>query len=238
LIEFRDVSKVFATSEVISGFSLIVPSRQITVLMGLSGSGKTTLLQMVNRMVSPTTGSVTIDGQDVSGLDPVKLRRSIGYVMQEVGLLPHKTILENVELIALISGQSKQEARANSTEMLNLVGLNESFFDRYPAQLSGGQQQRVGVARALAIKPNVLLMDEPFGAVDPIVREELQAELIRIQRELSLTIIFVTHDRHEALRLADNLVLLSAGGHIEQQGTPAQFRATPKNDFVKKLLGV
>jgi osmoprotectant transport system ATP-binding protein len=238
LIEFRDVSKVFATSEVISGFSLIVPSRQITVLMGLSGSGKTTLLQMVNRMVSPTTGSITIDGQDVSGLDPVKLRRSIGYVMQEVGLLPHKTILENVELIALISGQSKQEARANSTEMLNLVGLNESFFDRYPAQLSGGQQQRVGVARALAIKPNVLLMDEPFGAVDPIVREELQAELIRIQRELSLTIIFVTHDRHEALRLADNLVLLSAGGHIEQQGTPAQFRATPKNDFVKKLLGV
>jgi osmoprotectant transport system ATP-binding protein len=238
VIEFRDVSKAFAGPEVISGFSLIVPSRQITVLMGLSGSGKTTLLQMVNRMVSPTSGSITIDGQDVSGLDPVKLRRSIGYVMQEVGLLPHKTILENVELIALISGQSKQEARANSTEMLHLVGLNESFFDRYPARLSGGQQQRVGVARALAIKPNILLMDEPFGAVDPIVREELQAELIRIQRELSLTIIFVTHDRHEALRLADNLVLLSAGGHIEQQGTPAQFRATPKNDFVKKLLGV
>jgi osmoprotectant transport system ATP-binding protein len=238
VIEFRDVSKAFAGPEVISGFSLIVPSRQITVLMGLSGSGKTTLLQMVNRMVSPTSGSITIDGQDVSGLDPVKLRRSIGYVMQEVGLLPHKTILENVELIALISGQSKQEARANSTEMLHLVGLNESFFDRYPAQLSGGQQQRVGVARALAIKPNILLMDEPFGAVDPIVREELQAELIRIQRELSLTIIFVTHDRHEALRLADSLVLLSAGGRIEQQGTPAQFRANPKNDFVKKLLGV
>ena len=238
MIEFRDVSKVFAGPEVISGFSLAVPSRQITVLMGLSGSGKTTLLQMVNRMVSPTSGSITIDGQDVSGLDPVKLRRSIGYVMQEVGLLPHKTILENVELIALISGQSKQEARANSTQMLHLVGLNESFFDRYPAQLSGGQQHRVGVARALAIKPNILLMDEPFGAVDPIVREELQAELIRIQRELSLTIIFVTHDRHEALRLADNLVLLSAGGRIEQQGTPAQFRENPKNDFVKKLLGV
>ncbi len=238
MIEFRDVSKAFAGPEVISGFSLVVPSRQITVLMGLSGSGKTTLLQMVNRMVSPTSGAITIDSQDVSGLDPVKLRRSIGYVMQEVGLLPHKTILDNVELIALISGQSKQEARANSTQMLHLVGLNESFFDRYPAQLSGGQQQRVGVARALAIKPNILLMDEPFGAVDPIVREELQAELIRIQRELSLTIIFVTHDRHEALRLADNLVLLSAGGRIEQQGTPAQFRATPKNDFVKKLLGV
>ncbi len=238
MIEFRDVHKSFATTEVISGFSLTVPSRQVTVLMGLSGSGKTTLLQMVNRMVAPTSGSIAIDGQDISEVDAVKLRRSIGYVMQEVGLLPHKTILENVELIALISGQSKQEARANSTEMLHLVGLNESFFQRYPSQLSGGQQQRVGVARALAIKPNILLMDEPFGAVDPIVREELQDELVRIQRELALTIIFVTHDRHEALRLADNLVLLSAGGHIEQQGAPAEFRANPKNDFVKKLLGV
>lgn len=238
MIQFKDVRKAFAGTEVISGFSLTVPSRQITVLMGLSGSGKTTLLQMVNRMVAPTSGSIAIDGQDVSEVDAVKLRRSIGYVMQEVGLLPHKTILENVELIALISGQSKQEARANSTDMLHLVGLNESFFQRYPSQLSGGQQQRVGVARALAIKPNILLMDEPFGAVDPIVREELQDELVRIQRELALTIIFVTHDRHEALRLADNLVLLSAGGHIEQQGTPAEFRANPKNDFVKKLLGV
>ena len=238
MIEFRDVHKAFAATEVISGFSLTVPSRQITVLMGLSGSGKTTLLQMVNRMVAPTSGSIAIDGQDISEVDAVKLRRSIGYVMQEVGLLPHKAILENVELIALISGQSKQEARANSTAMLHLVGLNESFFQRYPSQLSGGQQQRVGVARALAIKPNILLMDEPFGAVDPIVREELQDELVRIQRELALTIIFVTHDRHEALRLADNLVLLSAGGHIEQQGTPAEFRANPKNDFVKKLLGV
>lgn len=238
MIEFKDVRKAFAGTEVISGFSLTVPSRQITVLMGLSGSGKTTLLQMVNRMVAPTSGSIAIDGQDISEVDAVKLRRSIGYVMQEVGLLPHKTTLENVELIALISGQSKQEARANSTDMLHLVGLNESFFQRYPSQLSGGQQQRVGVARALAIKPNILLMDEPFGAVDPIVREELQDELVRIQRELALTIIFVTHDRHEAMRLADNLVLLSAGGHIEQQGAPAEFRANPKNDFVKKLLGV
>lgn len=206
--------------------------------MGLSGSGKTTLLQMVNKMVVPTSGSVLIDGQDISALDSVKLRRSIGYVMQEVGLLPHKTILENVELIAGISGQDKEEARTNSTEMLNLVGINESFFQRYPSQLSGGQQQRVGVARALAIKPNILLMDEPFGAVDPIVREELQDELVRIQRELALTIVFVTHDRHEALRLADQLVLLSAGGQIEQQGPPAEFKKKPKNDFVKKLLGV
>lgn len=238
MIEFRNVSKTYGDLKAVGEFSLVVPTRQITVLMGLSGSGKTTLLQMVNKMVEPTTGSVLVDDQDIAELDSVKLRRSIGYVMQEVGLLPHKSILENVELIATISGQSKQLARDNATQMLNLVGIDESFFDRYPSQLSGGQQQRVGVARALAIKPNILLMDEPFGAVDPIVREELQDELIRIQRSLGLTIMFVTHDRHEALRLADQLVLLSEGGHIEQSGSPADFKQHPKNDFVKKLLGV
>jgi osmoprotectant transport system ATP-binding protein len=158
--------------------------------------------------------------------------------MQEVGLLPHKSILDNVSLIAKISGQTDVEAQANAIAMLELVGIDESFFARYPSQLSGGQQQRVGVARALAIKPNILLMDEPFGAVDPIVREELQDELMRIQRSLSLTIMFVTHDRHEALRLADQLVLLSSGGQIEQQGSPAEFRESPKNDFVRKLLGL
>jgi osmoprotectant transport system ATP-binding protein len=238
LIEFRSVSKAYGRTNAVSEFSLVVPTRKITVLMGLSGSGKTTLLQMVNKMVEPTSGIVLVDDQDISNLDSVKLRRSIGYVLQEVGLLPHKTILENVELIATISGQSKQTASQNATEMLNLVGIDQSFFDRYPSQLSGGQQQRVGVARALAIKPNILLMDEPFGAVDPIVREELQDELMRIQQSLGLTIIFVTHDRHEALRLADQLVLLSEGGHIEQNGTPQDFRESPKNEFVKKLLGV
>jgi osmoprotectant transport system ATP-binding protein len=238
LIEFRSVSKAYGRTNAVSEFSLVVPTRKITVLMGLSGSGKTTLLQMVNKMVEPTSGIVLVDDQDISNLDSVKLRRSIGYVLQEVGLLPHKTILENVELIATISGQSKQTASQNATEMLNLVGIDQSFFDRYPSQLSGGQQQRVGVARALAIKPNILLMDEPFGAVDPIVREELQDELMRIQQSLGLTIIFVTHDRHEALRLADQLVLLSEGGHIEQSGTPQDFRERPKNEFVKKLLGV
>jgi osmoprotectant transport system ATP-binding protein len=228
LIEFRSVSKAYGRTNAVSDFSLVVPTRKITVLMGLSGSGKTTLLQMVNKMVEPTSGIVLVDDQDISNLDSVKLRRSIGYVMQEVGLLPHKTILENVELIATISGQSKQTASQNATEMLNLVGIDQSFFDRYPSQLSGGQQQRVGVARALAIKPNILLMDEPFGAVDPIVREELQDELMRIQQSLGLTIIFVTHDRHEALRLADQLVLLSEGGHIEQNGTPEDFRERPE----------
>ena len=238
MIEFRKVSKTYGAVDAVGNFSLVVPTRKITVLMGLSGSGKTTLLQMVNKMVEPTSGIVLVDDQDISGLDSVKLRRSTGYVMQEVGLLPHKSSMENVDLIATISGQDKKTAYQNATEMLNLVGIDQSFFDRYPAQLSGGQQQRVGVARALAIKPNILLMDEPFGAVDPIVRDELQDELMRIQQSLGLTIIFVTHDRHEALRLADQLVLLSEGGRIEQSGAPEEFRERPKNDFVKKLLGV
>lgn len=238
MIEFRNVSKSYGQVVAVDNFSLSAPSGKITVLMGLSGSGKTTVMQMVNKLVEPSEGTVLVDGVDTSTLDSVKLRRSIGYVMQEVGLLPHKAVLDNVSLIAKISGQTEREAEDNAMAMLELVGIDESFFSRYPSQLSGGQQQRVGVARALAIKPKILLMDEPFGAVDPIVREELQDELMRIQRSLSLTIMFVTHDRHEALRLADQLVLLSSGGRIEQQGSPNEFRENPKNDFVRKLLGV
>jgi osmoprotectant transport system ATP-binding protein len=238
LITFTNVSKTYGGSLAVGNFSLTAPSREVTVLMGLSGSGKTTLLRMVNKMVDPTSGTVSIDEKDVSEMDSIALRRSIGYVMQEVGLLPHKTILQNVFLIATIAGQGKEQAMSNSISMLKLVGIDEPFFDRYPAQLSGGQQQRVGVARALAIKPNILLMDEPFGAVDPIVREELQDELLRIQKELGLTILFVTHDRQEALRVADQLVVLSEGGKIEQSGSPADFLSTPKNEFVRKLLGL
>lgn len=193
---------------------------------------------MVNKMVTPSTGAVYIDSNDIAELESVKLRRSIGYVMQEVGLLPHKSVLENITLIAEISGQSKQLAQKNAVEMLGLVGIDPELFRRYPSQLSGGQQQRVGVARALAIKPNILLMDEPFGAVDPIVREELQDELIRIQQSLGLTIMFITHDRYEALKLADQLVVLSDNGKIEQAGTPSEIKADPNNAFVKKLLGV
>ncbi len=181
---------------------------------------------------------MSIDGSDVAGLDAVTLRRTIGYVMQEVGLLPHKTVLDNVTLIARIAGQTPDVARSYATEMLTMVGIDEQFFSRYPQQLSGGQQQRVGVARALAIKPNILLMDEPFGAVDPIVREELQDEMCRIQRELGLTIMFVTHDRHEALKIADQLVVLSGGGHIEQAGSPSELVEKPANAFVRKILGL
>jgi osmoprotectant transport system ATP-binding protein len=238
LIEFRDVTKTYGHDLAVTNFSLSAPSGKITVLMGLSGSGKTTLLRTVNKLVQPTSGSVLIDGNDIANLDSVVLRRSIGYVMQEVGLLPHKSVLDNVTLIAQIAGQDKDEALRNALELLELVGIGSSFHGRFPGQLSGGQQQRVGVARALAIRPNILLMDEPFGAVDPIVREELQDELIRIQRQLSLTIILVTHDRYEAIKLADQLVVLSQDAKIEQVGTPKELTEKPANKFVQKLLGL
>jgi len=238
LIEFRDVTKTYGHDLAVTNFSLSAPSGKIAVLMGLSGSGKTTLLRTVNKLVQPTSGTILIDGNDIADLDSVVLRRSIGYVMQEVGLLPHKSVLDNVTLIAQIAGQDKDEALRNALELLELVGIGSSFHDRFPGQLSGGQQQRVGVARALAIRPNILLMDEPFGAVDPIVREELQDELIRIQRQLSLTIILVTHDRYEAIKLADQLVVLSQGAKIEQVGTPKELTEKPANKFVQKLLGL
>jgi osmoprotectant transport system ATP-binding protein len=238
VIEFVNASKTYGGVVALADFSAVVPSGTITVLMGLSGSGKTTAVRMVNKMIIPSSGAVLIDGVDVASQNAVALRRSIGYVMQDVGLLPHKTVLDNVVLIATIAGQAREVAQHNAREMLTLVGIDPASFDRYPRQLSGGQQQRVGVARALATKPNILLMDEPFGAVDPIVREELQDELLRIQRELQLTVLFVTHDRGEALKIADQLIVLSQQGTIEQAGTPPELTKKPANDFVRKILGV
>ena len=238
MIEFVNASKTYGGVVALADFSAVVPSGTITVLMGLSGSGKTTAVRMVNKMIIPSSGAVLIDGVDVASQNAVALRRSIGYVMQDIGLLPHKTVLDNVVLIATIAGQTREVAKRNAREMLTLVGIDPASFDRYPRQLSGGQQQRVGVARALATKPNILLMDEPFGAVDPIVREELQDELLRIQRELKLTVLFVTHDRGEALKIADQLIVLSQQGTIEQAGTPRELTKKPANDFVRKILGV
>jgi osmoprotectant transport system ATP-binding protein len=238
VIEFVNASKTYCGVVALADFSAVVPSGTITVLMGLSGSGKTTAVRMVNKMIIPSSGSVLIDGVDVASQNAVTLRRSIGYVMQDVGLLPHKTVLDNVVLIATIAGQTREVAQRNAREMLTLVGIDPASFSRYPRQLSGGQQQRVGVARALATKPNILLMDEPFGAVDPIVREELHDELLRIQRELKLTVLFVTHDRGEALKIADQLIVLSQQGTIEQAGTPRELTKKPANDFVRKILGV
>jgi osmoprotectant transport system ATP-binding protein len=238
MIEFRDVTKHFSDGTcAVENFSMTLPSYKTTVFAGSSGSGKTTLLRMVNRMVEPTSGQILIDGEDVAGLDPVRLRRRIGYVLQAAGLMPHRTVVDNIATVPRLNGVDKPEARRAARELLATVGLDDTLARRYPRQLSGGQQQRVGVARALAGDPKVLLMDEPFGAVDPIVRAELQTELNRLQRELGKTIVFVTHDIDEAFMLADQVVILKQGGVIAQVGTPGQILAQPADDFVASFIG-
>jgi len=238
MIEFRSVTKEFPDGTLaVDDFSLTIPSHRTTVLVGSSGSGKTTLLRMINRMVDPTGGTIEIDGVSVASLEPVKLRRSIGYVMQNSGLLPHRTVVDNVATVPLLRGVPRRKARADALGLLDTVGLDRSIADRYPSQLSGGQQQRVGVARGLAVDPNILLMDEPFGAVDPIVRAELQQELIRLQHELGKTVVFVTHDIDEAFLLGDQIAILREGGRIAQLGTPAEILANPADDFVASFIG-
>ena len=238
-IEFEHVAKQYPDQTMaVDDFSLVVPTGRTTVLVGSSGCGKTTLLRMVNRMVTPTAGRVLIDDEDVAGTDPVKLRRRIGYVMQNSGLLPHRRVLDNIATVPRLNGVSKGQAHEQALELMDLVGLDRAMAKRWPAQLSGGQQQRVGVARALASDPNILLMDEPFGAVDPLVRSELQAWMTRIQAELHKTILFVTHDISEALTLGDQIVLLKRGGEVAQVGTPQQLVADPADDFVASFLGL
>lgn len=218
--------------------SLDIPRGAITVLAGSSGSGKTTLLRMVNRMVEPTSGRVVVDGDDVAGVDPVRLRRRIGYVMQNSGLLPHRTVAQNISVVPQLNGVSRAEQRERVTEMMELVELDPGLASRYPSELSGGQAQRVGVARGLAGRPEILLMDEPFGAVDPLVRSGLQTQLRSLQSRLGTTVVFVTHDMDEALRLGDHIVLLGASAQIEQQGTAEEFVTAPANDFVRGFLGL
>ena len=238
MIEFRSVTKKFGDGTLaVEDFDLIIPSRKTTVLVGSSGSGKTTLLRMINRMVDPTTGVIEIDGESVLDRKPVALRRSIGYVMQNSGLLPHFTVVNNVATVPVLNGVPKKEARSQALDLLETVGLSREIADRYPSQLSGGQQQRVGVARGLAANPNILLMDEPFGAVDPIVRAELQQEVIRLQRELDKTVVFVTHDIDEAFLLGDQVVILEKGAKIAQIGSPSEILANPASDFVADFIG-
>ncbi|MDK8172477.1 ATP-binding cassette domain-containing protein [Curtobacterium citreum] len=238
MIEFRSVRKTYPDgTTAVDDFSLVIPSRTTTVFVGSSGCGKTTLLRMINRMVDPSSGTVSIDDEDVAAVDPVQLRRRIGYVMQNAGLLPHRKVVDNIATVPLLTGVSKGEARARALELMDTVGLDRAFADRYPSQLSGGQQQRVGVARGLAVDPNVLLMDEPFGAVDPLVRNDLQDELIRLQRELGKTVVFVTHDIDEAFKLGDQVVILKKGGEIAQLGTPAEILAEPADEFVANFIG-
>ena len=239
MIEFRSVGKQFADgTRAVSTFSLTVPSHTTTVLVGSSGCGKTTLLRSVNRMVDLTEGQILIDDEDIAARNPVELRRSIGYVMQHAGLLPHRRVIDNVATVLRLCGVPKPQALQRSAEVLETVGLDASVHRKYPSQLSGGQQQRVGVARALANDPNILLMDEPFGAVDPIVRAELQQEMRRLQLQLKKTIVFVTHDIEEALALGDQVVILREGGEVAQVGAPAEILAQPADDFVAKFIGL
>ncbi len=244
-VEFDHVTKSYADRAAkpgapgaVNDLSLSVPAGRICVLVGPSGCGKTTTLKMVNRLIEPTSGRILIDGVDAASRDVTELRRGIGYVIQHTGLFPHQTIEENVVTVPRLLGWSKSTMAARAEELLALVGLEPATYARrYPAQLSGGERQRVGVARALAADPPIMLMDEPFGAVDPIVREHLQNEFLRLQEQLAKTILFVTHDIDEAIKMGDLVAVLQTGGIVAQFGPPAEMLASPASDFVGALRG-
>jgi osmoprotectant transport system ATP-binding protein len=238
MITFEDVSKVYPDGTVaVDNLTITAPNGKITTLVGPSGCGKTTSMRMINRLIEPTSGSITLDGTDTQTLDKVALRRRIGYVIQNAGLFPHRTVVDNVAALPRLLGGGKKETRSAAMELLERVGLDAKFARRYPWQLSGGQQQRVGVARALATDPPFLLMDEPFSAVDPIVRSQLQDEFLRLQADISKTIVMVTHDIDEALKLGDQVVVLRQGGTLAQAATPAELLAAPNDAFVADFVG-
>ncbi|MEV0390265.1 ATP-binding cassette domain-containing protein [Nonomuraea sp. NPDC050643] len=239
-IELRSLTKHYPgqPAPAVDNVTLDVPAGELVVFVGPSGCGKTTTMKMINRLVEPTSGEIRIGGQDVLGLDPDELRRHIGYAIQQVGLFPHQTVAQNIGLVPKLLGWSAARIDARVEELLALVNLEPSAFrDRYPRQLSGGQQQRVGVARALAADPPVMLMDEPFGATDPITREHLQNEFARLQKQLRKTIIFVTHDFEEAIKLGDRIAILRERSHIAQYDTPAAILAAPADDYVAGFIG-
>ena len=238
MIEFRGVSKRFPDGTVaVDDLDLEVRDGGITVFVGPSGCGKTTSLRMVNRMVDPSSGTILVNGTDIMQTDAAELRRGIGYVIQQAGLFPHRTIVDNVATVPLLLGWDKKKARARAVELMEVVGLAPEMASRYPGQLSGGQQQRVGVARALAADPPVLLMDEPFSAVDPVVRESLQDELLKLQSELGKTIVFVTHDIDEAVKLGDRVAVFRVGGRLAQYDEPGVLLSRPADGFVDGFVG-
>jgi osmoprotectant transport system ATP-binding protein len=239
VIRLDAVSKRYGNGAVaVNELTLDVDAGDIAVLVGPSGCGKTTILRMVNRLIEPTSGRIYLDDEDVTTVDPVGLRRRIGYVIQQVGLFPHQTIATNVATVPRLLGWNRARVEARVDELLAMVGLEpRDFRDRYPAQLSGGQRQRVGVARALAADPPVLLMDEPFGAIDPITRTRLQDEFLRLQSELRKTVVFVTHDIDEAVKMGTRIALLNVGGHLEQYDSPARILGSPATDFVADFVG-
>ena len=238
MIRFDSVTKRYPDGTVaVDELSFEAPSGQITVLVGPSGCGKTTSLRMINRMIEPTSGRIWLDDRDTSTVAPAQLRRGIGYVIQHAGLFPHRTIVDNIATVPLLLGQKKRAARQRAMQLLDQVGLPANFAKRYPAQLSGGQQQRVGVARALAADPPVMLMDEPFSAVDPVVRAQLQDEFLRLQGELGKTTVFVTHDIDEAIKLGDQVAVMRVGGKLAQLATPAELLSKPADAFVAGFVG-
>lgn len=238
MIRFEAVSKTYPDGTVaVDHLELEAPSGQITVLVGPSGCGKTTSLRMINRMIDPTSGRIWLDDQDTATVPPAQLRRGIGYVIQHAGLFPHRTVVDNVATVPLLLGQDKRAARQRAMQLLEQVGLPDALAKRYPAQLSGGQQQRVGVARALAADPPVMLMDEPFSAVDPVVRAQLQDEFLRLQGELGKTIVFVTHDIDEAIKLGDRIAVLRVGGILAQLAPAAELLSRPADAFVAGFVG-
>ena len=238
MIRFEDVQKIYPDGTVgVGGITLDVAEHSTTVLLGSSGSGKTTLMRMVNKMVTPTSGAVLLAGEDVAVQPTVALRRSIGYVLQDGGLFPHRRVVDNIATVPILDGVPKAKAREHALELMDMVGLDHDLAGRFPSQLSGGQRQRVGVARALANDPKVLLMDEPFGALDPLVRADLQRELRDLQRRLGTTILFVTHDVDEAFLLGDQVAVLRTGGVLAQVGTPEELLSSPADEFVADFVG-
>ena len=240
MIEFRDVSKTYPGSDtsVVNHLSFEVPEGEICVLVGPSGCGKTTTMRMVNRLIEPTDGDILIDGEPNTAMSGTQLRRKIGYAIQQIGLFPHRTIATNIATVPSLLGWDKGRIKTRVDELLELVGLDPNVYrDRYPAELSGGQQQRVGVARAMAADPPIMLMDEPFGAVDPIARERLQDEFLRIQQHIKKTIVFVTHDIDEAIKMGDKIAILKEGGILAQYDSPENILSRPNSEFVASFVG-
>ncbi|WP_291651042.1 ABC transporter ATP-binding protein [Clostridium sp.] len=237
MIEFRNVKKSYKNNIILEDFNLNIEDGNLVVLIGSSGCGKTTLLKMINRLIEFTSGEILVNGKNIKDMDPIKLRRSIGYVIQQTGLFPHMTVKENIEIIPKLMGKSEEEINQKTVDLLNMVGLDpEKYSDRYPVELSGGQQQRVGVARAFAADAEIILMDEPFSALDPITRTELQEELFNIQKEYKKTIVFVTHDMDEAINLADKICILK-DGKILQYDTPENILKNPAGEYVEEFVG-
>lgn len=239
LIELKNVNKVYEDGfQALKDINLVLEQGKINVLIGPSGCGKSTTMKLLNRLEDFTDGEILIDGEDIRTLDPIELRRNMGYVIQNIGLFPHMNIYDNVATVPKLLKWDKKRIQARVHELLNMVNLDpEVYSKRYPSNLSGGQQQRIGVIRALAAEPSTILMDEPFSALDPISREQLQDELVNLQKEIQKTIVFVTHDMDEALKIADQIILMN-DGHIVQQGSPHELLENPLNDFVREFIGV